>query len=276
MSLLGLLLACWGQRAYIVEGVVVEVKPPAEVVIDHEDIPGLMAAMVMPFDVADPGMLAGVVPGDRVIARYELGEDGGRITRLRVAGHGPAPALATGPMPLRVGEGIPSTPIALHDGTALSLGPEQTERVALTFVYTRCPVPEFCPAIISRLQALQQALGDAEGARIVAVTLDPAYDTREVLAAWAGTVGAGPRWTFGRVEEAALPDLAMYAGLPVLKQEDAEIAHGLRLLVLDRGGKLIERYDDARFPLDRVVRQLTTGGPPMPPGNSGTVTPEEE
>lgn len=244
--------------------------------IDHQDIPGLMAAMVMPFDVADAEMLAGVVPGDRVIARYELGEDGGRITRLRVAGHGPAPTLATGPVPLRAGERMPSTPLALHDGTTLVLGPEQTERVALTFVYTRCPVPEFCPAIVARLQALQQALGDAEGARIVAVTLDPAYDTREVLAAWAGTVGAGPRWTFARLEEPGLSDLAMRAGLPVLKQENAEIAHGVRLLVLDRGGALIERYDDTRFPLDRVVRQLTTGGPPMPPGNSGTITPEGE
>jgi protein SCO1 len=251
------------------------------VVLDHEDIAGLMPAMIMPFDVTEAGMLAGVVAGDRVIARYELGEAGGRITRLRVAGHGPPPAVATGPAPLRVGEVLPATTLALHDGSTLTLGPAQTERVALTFVYTRCPVPEFCPAITLRLQALQEALGaagargeDTPGVRIVAVTLDPAYDTREVLAAWAGSVGAGPRWSFARLEEPGLSDLAMSAGLPVLRQEGAEIAHGVRLLVLDRGGALVERYDDARFPLDRVVTQLTTGGPPMPPGNSGTLTPE--
>ena len=87
MSLVSLLWACWGQHVYIVEGVVVEVRPSGAVVIAHEDIPGLMGAMVRPFDVADPAMLAGVVPGDRVIARYELGEVGGRLTRLRVAGH---------------------------------------------------------------------------------------------------------------------------------------------------------------------------------------------
>lgn len=274
MSLLAL-LACGGDPTYIVEGTVVEVNAPAEVVVDHEDIPGLMSAMVMPFTVADPRMLDGVTPGDRVLARYELGRTGGRLTRLRVTGHGPPPEVDEGPVPLHAGDVLPTTSLALHDGTSLVLGAGHEERVALTFVYSRCPLPEFCPAIVARLQALQEALGDAAGVRIVAVTLDPAYDTPEVLARWAGTVGAGPRWSFARADLAALSDLAARAGLPVVRQEGVpDIGHGVRLLVLDRGGRLIERYDDARFPLDRVVSQLTTGGPPMPPGSSGTLTPE--
>lgn len=280
MSLLWTLVACWGAHAYIVEGTVVELHPPAEVVLDHEDVPGLMGPMIMPFAVADPAMLDGLKPGTRVVARYELGEEGGKLTRVRITGQLPAPEVAAGPVPLRAGERMPATLLPTHDGGTLALGPDQADRVALTFVYTRCPQPEFCPAMVGRLQALQEALGDADGAHIVAVTLDPAYDDAAVLSAYAAQLGAGPRWSFARVEPDALEDLAMRAGMLVMRDgkaaEGVEIAHSLRLLVLDRGGALIERYDDARFPLDRVVSQLTTGGPPMPPGNSGTVTPAEE
>ena len=271
MSLLLGWLGCWSGDVYIVEGTVVEVHAPGEVVLDHEEIKGLMGAMIMPFPVAEPSLLDGLEPGTRVVARYELGGQGGRLVDVRITGHGPPPALATGPVPVRVGETLAETRLTGHDGAPLVLGPEQTERVAVTFVYTRCPQPEFCPAMVSRLQALQQALGEADGVRIVAVTLDPAFDTVEVLKGYAGLTGAGPRWTFARADD--LDALAMRAGLPVMKGEP-EIMHGLRLLVLDRGGKLIERYDDARFPIDRVVGQLTTGGPSGDPANSGTVTPE--
>ena len=266
--LLGL-VGCWRGDVFIVEGTVVEVHPPDEVVLDHEDVPGLMGAMIMPFPVADPDLLAGLEPGTRVVARYALEDSGGKLVAVRITGHGPAPAVASGPVPVRVGETIAETRLAAHDGTTIDIGPSQAGRTALTFVYTRCPQPEFCPAMIARLQALQQALGEAEGVRLVAVTLDPEFDTPEVLSAYATAVGAGPRLSFARVDD--LDALAMRAGLSVMKG-NGEIAHGLRLLVLDRGGKLIERYDDARFPIDRVVSQLTTGAPSGDPANSGTLS----
>lgn len=267
--------SCAQDPSYIVEGTVVEVSSPTRVVVDHEDIAGLMPAMVMPFDVSDPALLTGVAPGARILARYELRADGAKLTAVRVTGQGPPPAVASGPAPLRLGERLPAFVVPTHDGGSVVLGPDQTERVALTFVYTRCPLPEFCPAMTARLAALEQALGDAEGVRILAVTLDPGHDTLEVLSGYAATAGAGPRWRFGRLEAGSVADLAMYGGLQALAQADGSIAHASRLVILDRGGRLVERYDDTRFPLDRVVTQLTTGGPDMLPGVSGTLTPPE-
>lgn len=283
------LAACWQGDVYIVEGTVVSVGS-GEVTLDHDPIEGLMGAMIMSFPVADPDLLQGLAPGDRVVARYELTEARGRLVRLRVTGHGPPPKLASGqtggdaPVPVRVGEIFPETTLSLHDGSRLVLGPSQADRVALTFIYTRCPQPEFCPAMIARLQSLQSALGalPAEGSppRIVAVTLDPEHDTPSVLAEHAAAVGAGERWSFARAaDNDALAALSMRAGLSVLRPDETapgavpEIAHGLRLLVLDRGGALVERYDDARFPQDRVVSQLSTGTPAGDPSNSGTISP---
>lgn len=265
-----LLTACSGDL-YIVQGVVVEVRPPDEVVLDHQPIAGLMDGMVMPFAVSDPRLLDGLTPGDRVTARYEHGEHS-RIVKLRVTGHGPPPAEASGPVPLRIGERLPAIDVAAADGSTIRLGPEQTDRVALTFIYTRCPRPEFCPALVTRLQALEQGLAGAPGARIVAVTIDPEHDTVPVLAEYAAKTGT--KVAFARAPEGALADLVMRAGLPILREGDAaDIMHGLRVLVLDRGGVLLERYDDANFPIPRVVEQLTTGGPRGDPAQSGTLTP---
>ncbi len=274
MLTLLLLLGCWGQNAYIIEGVVVEVRGDHEVVIDHEDVPGLMTAMVMPFEVEDPSLIQALEPGHKVVARYVLEPRGGLLTKIRVTGKGPAPKLAQGPTPLTPGVALPRTEIATHDGGTLILGEGQAHPTAVTFLYTRCPLPEACPALVARLQALQAQIQEDEPVRLLAVSLDPEHDTVEVLAAFAELSGAGPRWSFGRVSRDVLDDLAMYAGLPVLR-EGEEIVHGLRLIVLDAKGKLIERYDDARFPADRVLTQLRTGGPRAPLGSSGTSTPPE-
>lgn len=270
---LALLFACWGERAYIVEGIVVEVPRPNEVVLDHEEIVGLMGPMVMPFEVLDPELTSGLQPGDKVVARFEILDGaGGVLTKLRVTGKGPAPEkIDRGPEPIRPGAALPPIEIPTTAGT-LVLGPDQKERIALVFLYTTCPIPEFCPAVVSRMQALQGQLGP--GQRILAVTLDPEGDTLPVLETFAETSGADPeRWVFGRLEQEALADLALRAGMPVVR-DGAEVVHGLRLLVLDHGGKLVERYDDNRWPLERVVEQLATGGPLGPPGSSGTLTPE--
>jgi len=271
--ILALLFACGGE-SYVVEGSVVEVHPQS-VVIDHREIPGFMGAMTMPFEVEDPSLLEGLVPGHRIVARLEIGEElGGELTKIRITGKGPAPEIIDdGPLPLRSGQTFPNLSIPTHDGRAAALGEAQSQRLVLTFLYTRCPIPEACPAIISRMQALQEVM--PADARIVAITLDPEHDTLELLAEYANNVSADAgKWHFGRLEREPLADLALLAGLPVTREGD-QILHGLRTLVIDRGGKLIERYDDNNWPLDRMVAQLAEGTPLAPPGISGTLTPKE-
>ena len=273
MMLVMFLLSCWGANTYIVEGTVIEVNPPDEVVVDHEDIDGLMDAMVMAFPVSDAGMLQGLKPGDRILARYELNAPRGELTRIRVTGSGPVPQPNTGPVPLKPGRKLPRTEITTHRGQTLVIGEGQGVGTAITFLYTRCPIPDMCPAITLQLQALQQALADDDDVRIVAITLDPDFDTVEVLSAYAEQAGAGPQWSFGRVAPEALSDLAMYAGMNVLEQGD-QIVHARRMVVLDAAGALIERYDDTYYPVERVVTQLRTGGPVYDGPSSGTLTPK--
>lgn len=277
---LPLLAACWGSNAHIMQGEVVEVRSPTQVVIRHDDIPGLMPAMTMPFTVRDPALLADLQPGDPIYARLIADDDGGwylaqlkrkpGTQRASASPASPAPAL---PAPLRPGQTLPSVKIPLSNGQTTTVGAGAGPTL-LTFLYTTCPQPEFCPAIAARLQGMQAAL-DPGQARILAVTIDPEGDTPEVLESYAKNVGADPKiWQFGRLDTPELHRLAARAALTIdTASGSTEILHSIRVLVLDKDGALVERYDDARFPADRVLEQLRTGGPPAPPDGDGTLTP---
>lgn len=270
-----LLAACWGANAYIVEGTVVEVNAPTELVVDHEEVKGLMGPMTMPFKLARPELADGVRRGDRVVARLIVGSDGAVLDKVRVTGHQPLPDAADddGPPPLRPGDALPGLEVPVTGGERWTVGVGQPAPTAVAFLYTTCPLPEFCPMVVRRLQELQAEVGT--DARLLAVTIDPTHDTLAVLEDYATQAGAhAATWRFGRLDPEDLHALAARAALPLNPAGD-EIVHGLRLLVLDAQGRLVERYDDNRWPTSRVATQLRTGAPAAPAGSDGTLTPED-
>ena len=251
------LLACGsGPPTYTIDGVVVDVTAADEVVLDHEDVPGLMGPMTMPFHVRRPELLVGLTPGDKVRTTFEIGQKGGYLTAIEVTGHGPAPEKLTGPDgPLRPGAQLASHALTLEDGSRSTVGAGQGVPTALTYIYTRCPLPEFCPATVAKFQALQAAVSPP--VRLVAVTIDPSHDTPAVLADYARNSSADPaRWRFGVADEMA--SLALAAALPV-DADDGEILHGVRVLLLDADGRLLKRYDDHGFSIEEAARLLKGG-----------------
>lgn len=245
-------------RSYPVTGEIVEVRSETQVVIAHDDIDGFMVAMTMPFTVSEPSVLNGVKPGDQVAGTLILGDepllDGLTVTRSAAAAEKP-PALAPGePVPL--GALFPRTPVVLARGSPITVGVGQQGRLAVTFVYTRCPLPAYCPLVVSRFQSLQAELPD--GARLLAITLDPSHDTRAVLAAFADQSAAeAGRWDFGRVPPEVLVGVAEKAGLTVHgKGGPSDITHDLVLLILDDDGRLLQRYNHMDWDKTEVLDLL--------------------
>ena len=266
------LSACNGANEYIVEGTVYEKPSPTRIVVSHEEILNFMPAMVMPFDVRDASLLAEVDVGDTIVARLQMEPMGAFLEKVRVTGTGVVPDdfAAVGTNAVLPGAMVPTVSVPLSDGTTVVIGQGQTEATAITFTYTRCPIPDFCPLTMSRMTALQDALG-GDG-RIVVVTMDPEHDTAAVLSEYAVTHRAQPgEMMLGRVEMDVLADLAKAAGLSV-DLSGGEVLHGLRLMITRPDGTLVERYDDNRWPLERVVSQLKTGEPAAPAGSEGTMT----
>jgi protein SCO1 len=254
-------------RGSPLRGTVVRVDG-ARITVDHEAVPGVMMAMVMPFDVLKSEALV-LKPSDRIQGTLLDTGHGFRLVDVEKTGTGDA-TLRQEVDALAHGDRFPGLQVPVADGRTVVIGEGQDKPTAVTFLYTTCPDPNFCPAVSLRMAALQEAVGTE--ARIVAITIDPRVDSMPVLQRYGRAVGANPQiWSFGRLEPVHLQRVALLSGLSVTER-GGKIEHLLRLLILDRDGRLIERYDDNTWPLDRVAGQLRTGEPPGP-RSTGTLTP---
>jgi protein SCO1/2 len=272
LSALLLLAGCGGPPTYIVEGVVREVLTPTQIVVQHAPIAGLMDAKTMPFEAdADATGGVGLRPGDTIFGRLEVDGDHWHLTKIRVTGHDPSKEAPDTGAVVAPGWRLAGYDLAVGGGETWRVGEGQEKPTLLTFFHTICSQPDLCPATMRRLQELQARVRGV--AHLVAVSFDPEHDTPESLARYATAVGAEPEtWRFVHPDRSHADALAVASGLAVTA---GQIEHGMRFLVLDRQGRLIERYDDNRFALDRVVEQLTTGGPPAPTAPSTTPAPKE-
>jgi len=257
--LAGLLaLACGRGTLYHASGVVRGVDREArQLVVAHEDIPGLMPAMTMNFDVAEPDLLDGLTPGQRIAFDLRVTGRSYRVVAVRrvdVAGPGGAAGEAgeagvsgvePSPSP---GSALPSDaapPFRLTDqaGHPLSLGDLRGKVVLLDFVYTHCPGP--CPILTGLHADLQRSLGRDLGERVrfVSITLDPAQDTPEVLAAYARARGADlATWAFLTGPSAEVADVVKRYGVGTLRRPDGTIDHLVVTFVIDGEGRIVDRW----------------------------------
>lgn len=258
--MLPLLWSCASEPpTYEVTGTVVELRPPAEVVVAHDEIVGFMPAMTMPFQVAEPALLAGVDPGDAIAGTLVVGAPSTRLVRLQVTKeHERPPDLAPG-QEVPIGAVFPRTPLRVPTGPSFTLGEGQNQRALLTFLYTRCPIPEYCPATMAKLQALQPLV--PERARVIAVTMDPEHDGPSVLRDWAKEHGAVPgKLDFALVPDEVLVGVAEKAGLRV-DGKGLGITHDLLYVVLDEQGRVVARYRDNAWDVAEVAELLAAQAP---------------
>jgi len=258
LVLLGL-VACGGSapERYTLTGTVVEVRDDS-LLVAHDDIDGFMTAMTMPLSLANPTDARRVREGDTIEGTLLVGRRT-VLTDVVVSARSAAPERAArrprAERQIAVGATFPATHIPLAGGRALTLGEDQAGPVALTFIYTRCPLPEYCPLVMRRVLGLQAAL--PAGARSLLVTLDPDYDTLEVLAAFGKAHGAIPgRTELGRLPKENLVGLAERAGLTA-HGAGLQISHDLVLVVIDADGRVAARYRDMAWDQGEVLAHLT-------------------
>jgi protein SCO1 len=236
-------------RRYELHGQILAVRPERnEVVIKHEDIKGFMPGMTMPFTVKDPSLLTGKQPGDLVTATLVVGEVQAHLTTLTTTGH-VAPTAAAPPPPPDIkqpGDTLADAPLIDQDGSPKAFSSFRGHRVAMTFIYTRCPLPDFCPLMDKHFATIQKTIASTPSladVRLVTVTLDPAFDTPKILRAHANRVGADlARWTFLTGDPKAVNQFETQLGIYVEENSSgsSNIIHNLRTAVIDSQGRLVK------------------------------------
>lgn len=252
-----------GEQTYLVRGVVT--APPADgrVMVSHEEIPGYMAAMTMPFAVGANEALPALVVGSRVAFTLNVTGDRSWATDFTITGHDPAVAAAlkaAGPSTrLRKGDALPDLSLVTQAGAPYTSRDFQGRVTALTFIFTRCPMPEFCPLMVKRFQQIQRTITSdptLADARLLAVSLDPTFDTPEVLTAYARSMQADPaRWTFVTGTPEDVTRLTRAFSVHV-ETNGVLLDHTLATAVIDADGRIVEVWRGNGWTPEDVVAAM--------------------
>ena len=236
---------------YQVRGIIRKLKNEGRIaVIDHEEIPGYMEAMVMPFHAKDASVFSSVKPGDKVEFEYHVNETDAWVERVTVteAAETEAPSLPDQPETSLVqpGDTFPDFAFTDQDGQPRRLADFRGKTVALTFVFTRCPSPEFCPKMMRQFSEATALLqGGPSDWHLLTVSFDPEHDTPAVLKAYGEAYHFDPtHWTLLAGDTATTEAIAKLVGLRYGKTETGSYEHNLRTVVIGPDGTVARVFTD--------------------------------
>lgn len=243
--------------------------------IKHDDIKGFMPAMTMPYTVKDAKLLDGVAPGDLIDATLTVTENDAFLMEVKKVGQAPiaappseaaptgAPPASSGFEILKPGEAVPDAAFVDQDGKKRQFSSFKGSTVVLTFIYTRCPVPTFCPLIDSHFAAIQNKLKEDPALKgqvhLVSVSFDPLTDTPPVLMKHAQKLGADlEAWTFLTGGRDEVDRFASRFGVTVSRElnDQRDITHTLRTAIIGADGALVKVYIGNEWTPEQILADL--------------------
>jgi protein SCO1/2 len=249
-------------KRYPFTGRVVAVDTQSQsAIIDGDAIPGFMEAMAMPYKVKPDATLNHLHSGDSISAEVVVvqpdpkNEDAAPdywLENVKATSHiDPVPAASANSLHMPApGEEVPDFSFTNQSGKRISLQQFRGNVLFLTFIYTRCPFPDFCPRISSNFAEIYKQMGTnpaLTGAHLLSISFDPEHDTPKVLRDYGFSVAHThepalfSHWEFAAPSKADLPKIADFFALTVTP-ENGLITHNLSTAVIGPDGKIVKWY----------------------------------
>jgi protein SCO1/2 len=258
-------------KTYKLRGKIVSTNASTgNVTVAHEAIPGFMDAMTMPYRVKDANVLSELHPGDVITADLMVSQSDNADVFLdhivvvaqgkpdykpKVQYHVPAP-----------GDRVPDFKLRNQDGRAISLSKFRGQEVLITFIYTRCPLPNFCPRVTRNFADINRRLqGDPsvyKKMHLLCVSFDPENDTPARLRAYGATyIGSDAKdafahWDFAVPDEKTVETMAQYFDVGLTRSPDDTITHTLSTTLVGADGKVVQFYPGNEWTVDQVVSDM--------------------
>lgn len=265
------------ERAFTLQGQVQSLDPAMKiVVVKHGEIKGFMPAMTMPYEVQEAKALDGLAPGDLISATLVVLSNGAHLTNIKKVGTAPLekppaeapspPAASSGFELLKPGEAVPDGAFVDQDGRKRRFSAFKGSPVVMTFIYTRCPLPTFCPLMDRHFVTIQKTLKEdpsLKAVHLVTMSFDPATDTPPVLKQHARTLNADlTRWTFLTGDRDDIDQFAARFGVQVTRALDdpRNITHNLRTAIIDADGTLVKVYTGNDWSPEGLLADLKNVG----------------
>ncbi len=275
--------ACHGSKApstkrYPFTGRVISIDNQAQsALINGDNIPGFMDAMAMSYKIKPPSALRDLSPGDSISAvvvvvqtnpKDENAEPDYWLENVKVTAHAKAPP-AQGANSVHLpspGEKVPDFSFIDQDGKKFSLSDYRGKVVFVTFIYTRCPFPDFCPRMSGNFDEIYKQLEQnpsLDKAQLLSISFDPEHDTPKVLREYGFSVAHTHdaslfrRWQFAAPRIADLPKIADFFALTV-QPEGGLITHNLSTAVIGPDGKIVTWYHGGDWQVSDLIKDAAT------------------
>ena len=258
-------------KRYPFTGRIVSIDTKSEsATIDGDLIQGFMEPMVMSYKFKPASMLRQIAPGDAISAEVVVIEpdpknrDAGPdywLENVKVTAHATSPP-AKGSSSLHMpqpGEDVPDFSFTNQDGKRISLSQYRGQVLLLTFIYTRCPFPDFCPRMSSNFYEIYKQLGEDQSTHLLSISFDPEHDKPKVLRDYGFSVAHTHeaalfrRWVFAVPREADLPKIAEFFALTV-KPEGGLITHNLSTAVIGPDSKIVKWYHGGDWQVSDLMK----------------------
>jgi protein SCO1 len=241
-----------------------------EVTLDHDAIPGFMGAMTMPYKLKDGSIVSELHPGDVITADLLVSQDDTASTLLDhivVVAQGkpdykPA-VLYHVPEP---GDKVPDFRLRNQDGHMIHLDQFRGKVLLITFIYTRCPLPDFCPRVTRNFAVIERQLATSRPllshTQLLSVSFDPDHDTPARLRAYgAQYIGSDAKdafahWDFAVPEKPVLTEMAKYFDVGLTPGADDTITHTLSTTLIGGDGKVVRFYPGNEWTAQQVLADV--------------------
>ena len=240
------------EQTFQAKGVVVGLDFTKKAIeIRHEAIPGYMPAMTMPFDVKDTNELSGLKTNDSVSFQLVVTATNGWVGKIQKIAGAATDSASTAKLsqappavePISEGDLLPDFTFTNQFGARFGTKEFKGHVFAITFLFTRCPFPNYCPRMADNFGAAQKKLLALTNApadwHLLTISFDPAFDTPEVLKNYAEFHGADPqRWTFATGTLENITGISQQLGLTFWRDETGSFNHNLRTAVIGASGRV--------------------------------------
>ena len=260
-------------KQYPIRGTVVQVdQNDSQITLQHDAIPSFMEAMTMQYPVTDKAALGEVHPGDKIVATLLADPSPQGPVHLRlseivvIAQAKPDYSQGVQYHVPTAGDLVPDFTLLNQSDKKIDLKQYRGKVLLITFIYTRCPLADYCPRMSRNFAQIDQALaGDAKlykDTHLLSVSFDPTYDTPKVLRSYGGAyTGKYSRETFGHWEFAApsekeLARMEQYFDVGVTPGEKGTLQHSLATVLIGKDGKVVAFYPTNDWSVADVLQQV--------------------
>jgi len=254
-----------GQR-YDLTGKVVAIERDKHLVtIAHQDVKNLMPAMTMPFSLPDEATLGYIAVGDEVTATLVIDGSSTWIENVTITRQSTDTSGTTGVPEAKEGDEVPSYTLVNQDGKDIRLGNFRGKTLMLTFIYTRCPLPEFCNLMSTNFAEVDRQLEKQPDlyakTHLLSITIDPDYDTPKVLRSYGAAHTERyenetfAHWDFATGTKDQIKGVAQFFGLRYFQDSD-QIVHSLRTVIISPEGKVVKVYRDNTWKPEEAVAEM--------------------